>query len=79
MDSDLNQQIICNKYIDSTDSLKGFAGGSVVKNLPAKEETRVQSWIRKIPWRRDRLPTPVLPVKSCRAIVCGVTKESDTT
>ena len=66
-------------------------GGSVVKNLPAMQETQVQSlgqegplekgsathssilglsylqcwrhhfdsWVGKIPWRRDRLPTPV--------------------
>ena len=30
-----------------------------VKNLPAMQETPVQSWVGKIPWRRDRLPTPV--------------------
>ena len=27
----------------------------LVKNLPAMRET----WVRKIPWRRERLPTPV--------------------
>ena len=27
-----------------------------VKNLPAIQET----WVRKIPWRKERLPTPVL-------------------
>ena len=32
----------------------GFPDSSV-KNLPAMQET----WVRKIPWRRDRLPTPV--------------------
>ena len=31
----------------------------MVKNLPAVQETRFNSWIRKICWRRDRLPTPV--------------------
>ena len=31
----------------------------MVKNLPAVQETRVQSLVRKIPWRRDRLPPPV--------------------
>ena len=31
----------------------------LVKNLPAMQETLVDSWIGKIPWRRDRLPTPV--------------------
>ena len=31
----------------------------LVKNPPAMQETRFDSWVRKIPWRRDRLPTPV--------------------
>ena len=32
----------------------------MVKNLPAMQETQFDSWVRKIPWRRDRLPIPVL-------------------
>ena len=31
----------------------------LVKTPPAVQETLVQSWVGKIPWRRDRLPTPV--------------------
>ena len=31
----------------------------LVNNLPAMQETRFDFWVRKIPWRRDRLPTPV--------------------
>ena len=31
----------------------------LVKNLPAMQETSVQFLGWKIPWRRDRLPTPV--------------------
>ena len=31
----------------------------LVKNPPAVQETRFNSWVRKICWRRDRLPTPV--------------------
>ena len=31
----------------------------LVKNLPAMQETWFNSWVRKISWRRDRLPTPV--------------------
>ena len=31
----------------------------LVKNPPAMQETLFNSWVRKIPWRRDRLPTPV--------------------
>ena len=30
-----------------------------VKNLPAMWETQVWSWLRKIPWRREWLPTLV--------------------
>ena len=30
----------------------------LVKNLPVMKETPVDSWVVKIPWRRDRLPTP---------------------
>ena len=37
----------------------------MVKNLPAMRETWVQSWVRKIPWRRKWQPTPVfLPGES---------------
>ena len=32
-----------------------FPGGLAVKNLPTMEET----WVGKIPWRREQLPTPV--------------------
>ena len=31
----------------------------LVKNPPAMQETWFNSWGRKIPWRRDRLNTPV--------------------
>ena len=31
----------------------------MVKNLPAMQETWVQSWVEKIPWRREWQPTPV--------------------
>ena len=40
---------------------KGFPGGSMVKNLPGKQET----WVGKNPWRRKWQPTPVyLPGES---------------
>ena len=29
--------------------------GQLVKNLPVMQETWFDSWVRKIPWRRDRL------------------------
>ena len=39
--------------------------GSVVKTLPAMQETQVDPWNGKIPWRRKRQLTPVfLPGKS---------------
>ena len=31
----------------------------MVKNPPALQETWVDPWVMKIPWRRARLPTPV--------------------
>ena len=31
----------------------------LVKNSPAMQETPVWFWVGKIPWRNDRLPTPV--------------------
>ena len=31
----------------------------MVKNTSAMWETWVQSWVGKIPWRRERLPIPV--------------------
>ena len=31
----------------------------LVKNLSAMQDVWFNSWVRKIPWRRDRLPTPV--------------------
>ena len=32
----------------------------MVKNPPTMLETLVDSWVRNVCWRRDRLPTPVL-------------------
>ena len=54
-----------------------FPSGLAVKNLPAVQEMWVRSLVRKIPWRRSWLPTPVfLPaeVHGQRSY-----KESDTT
>jgi len=36
-----------------------FPCGSVVKNLPAMQETLVDAWVGKIPWRRKWQLTPV--------------------
>ena len=48
----------------------------LVKNLPAMQKTPVQFLGTEIPWRRDRLPTPVFlgfPSGSdCKEITCNV-------
>ena len=37
----------------------------MVKNLPAVQRPEFDPWVRKIPWRREQLPTPVfLPGES---------------
>ena len=37
----------------------------MVKNLPVMQETRLDPWVGKIPWKKKWLPTPVfLPGKS---------------
>ena len=39
----------------------------MVKNLPLMQETQVDSWVRKIPWRKKWQSTPVfLPGESHR-------------
>ena len=37
----------------------------LVNNLPTKWDTWFDFWVRKIPWRRRRLPTPVFLGFSC--------------
>ena len=32
----------------------------IAKNLPAMQEPGFNFWVSKIPWRRERLPTPVI-------------------
>ena len=52
----------------------------MVKNLPAMQETQVQSVGQEDPWRREWLPTPVFlhgeshGQRSWRATAHGVTK-----
>ena len=31
----------------------------MIKNLPAMQKAGFDPWVRKIPWRREKLPTPV--------------------
>ena len=37
----------------------------LIKNPPAMQETQFDSWVRKIHWRRDRLPIPVFLGFAC--------------
>ena len=40
-------------------SVRASLIAQLVKNPPAVQETWFDSWVRKICWRRERLPTPV--------------------
>ena len=41
-------------------SFEGFPGSSASKESVCKSRRpQFDSWVRKLPWRRDRLPTPV--------------------
>ena len=42
-----------------TSSTRASLLAQLVKNPPAMQETRFNSWVRKIHWRRNRLPSPV--------------------
>ena len=60
--------------------LKGPPVAQLTKNLPAVQQTSVQSLVRKIPWRRERLPTPVFwPGEFHGLYSPWGRKESDTT
>ena len=49
----------------STAHSGGFPGGSMVKNLPANQRCRFNTWVGKISWRRKWQTAPVfLPGKS---------------
>ena len=56
----------------------------MVKNLPAMRIPGFDAWVRKIPWRKEWLPTPVLLRESHgQRTLAGYSlrgpKESDTT
>ena len=63
------------------ESIRGFSGGSVVKNLPGSARSwGFDPWIRKTPWRRKWQPIPVffpgdpMDIEAWWAIVHGVAK-----
>ena len=60
-----------------TDHVLSYASliAQLVKNLPAVRRPRFDSWVGKIPWRRDRLPTPVF----WPGVLHGLYKELDST
>ena len=41
--------------------IRGFPGGSVVKNLPASAEDGFSPWAKKLPWRRKWQPAWKIP------------------
>ena len=46
----------------------------LVKNLPTVQRHRFDPWVGKIPWRRERLPTPVFWPGEFHGPVHGVAK-----
>ena len=50
---------ISTSYLHHNSRFMASLIAQLVKNLSAMQETRFNSWVRKIPWRRNRLPTPV--------------------
>ena len=46
-------------------TLRASLIAQLVKNLPAPQETPVDSWVEKVCWRRDRLPTQVFLGSPC--------------
>ena len=65
---------LLNKKVLGTNA--GSLVAQLVKNPPAMQETWVQSLVRKTPWRRERLPTPVFWPGESQSMG---PKESDTT
>ena len=56
--------VFCHGCFGSDICLQGFPGGAAVK-IHLLTKTTLQSWVRKIPWRRKWQPTPVfLPGES---------------
>ena len=47
-------EIICSQYLIGASLV-----AQMVRNLPEIQETGFSLWIGRIPWRRERLPTPV--------------------
>ena len=58
----------------------GSLVAQLVKNLPTMWETWFNTWVGKIPWRRERLPSPVFSPGEFHGLYSPWGhKESDTT
>ena len=44
----------------------------MVKNPPAGQETRINPWVEKIPWRRDWQSTPVFLTREFHGQTLGL-------
>ena len=71
----MNWEIGIDIYIDWASLV-----AQMVKNPPAKRETWAQSLVGKIPWRRERLPTPIFWPREFHGLYSSCCrKTSDTT
>ena len=74
----VRMRTIKNDSVNCHRNYKDFLGGSVVKNPPVNAEDAGS--IRKIPWRRQQLPTPVFWPGEFHGVKSpGGRKESDMT
>ena len=48
-----------------------FLVAQLVKNPSAMQETWVRSWVGKIPWRKEELPTPVFQPEEFHGLSMG--------
>ena len=53
------REVLCTLLICLRTQIRASLVAQLVKNLPAMQETLVRFLVGKIPWRRERLPTPV--------------------
>ena len=59
--------------------LRASLVAQLVKNLNEVWRPRFDPWVGKIPWRRERLPTPVFWPGEFHGLYSRACKESDTT
>ena len=94
-DSSVGKESACNAYDPSSIPGSGRSAGEgigypfqyswtslvaqLVKNLSAMLETRFDPRVGKIPWRRERLPTPVVWLENSMDHSPWGRKESDST